>query len=170
MKRKLSQIYTPYIILIFTFIIPLINALSAEEKEVIAPSYQVKVVDGDSLEINSIRIRLNGIDAPEYTQTCKLSTSKSYPCGQDSIEYLKNLIKNKTVRCVFHNKDQYNRELSTCYTENLNINEALVKNGHAISYLSDEYKSAEIHAKNKKLGIWKADFIHPRLFRTLNHK
>ena len=88
MERKLSKIYTSYAILFFTFIIPLINALSAEETEIKAPSYQVKVVDGDSLEINSIRIRLMGIDAPEYTQTCKTDTNKKYYCGQDSINHL----------------------------------------------------------------------------------
>ena len=31
---------------------------------------QIRVVDGDSLEINNKKIRLIGIDAPEYYQTC----------------------------------------------------------------------------------------------------
>ena len=38
------------------------------------PSYvqgEAKVVDGDTLIINNIRIRLFGIDAPEKNQICK---------------------------------------------------------------------------------------------------
>ena len=170
MKRKLSQIYTPYIIFILTFIIPLINTLSAEETEITAPSYQVKVVDGDSLEINSTRIRLQGIDAPEYTQTCKTSKKSPYSCGKNSIEYLKELINNKTIKCISHGQDQYKRELCTCYADSININQELVKQGHAISYLSDEYQEDETFAKKHQLGIWQGDFIHPRLFRTLNNK
>ncbi len=170
MKRKLSKIYTPYIILIFTFIIPLINTLSANSAEIKSPSYMVKVVDGDSLEINSTRIRLQGIDAPEYTQTCKLDSLSTTPCGQNAIEFIKSFIKDKTVTCISHTQDQYQRELCTCYADSSNINEALVLNGYAISYLSDEYKKAENLAKSKKLGIWATDFIHPRLYRQLKSK
>ena len=31
----------------------------------------VYVVDGDSLEMGEVRIRLEGIDAPEYYQDCR---------------------------------------------------------------------------------------------------
>ena len=170
MERKLSKIYTPYAILLFTFVIPLISALRAEENEIKAPSYQVKVTDGDSLEINSVRIRLIGIDAPEYTQTCKTNKNKKYYCGQDSIKYLKKLIKNKTITCKSHQKDQYNRELCTCYADDLNINKELVRTGHAITYLESDYHKDETYAKSKKIGIWQGDFIHPRLFRIIKDK
>ena len=174
MKSKLSKIYTPYIILILTFIIPLINALQAQENEIKVPFFQVTIKDGDSLEINSIRIRLYGIDAPEYNQTCKLSQTKTTPCGQDSKTYLKDLVKDKTITCTLHEKDQYQRHLATCYADDININQALVKNGYALSYLSDTYSIEEKYAQKHKLGIWSTDFIHPRLFRQLktpiNHK
>ena len=170
MERKLSKIYTSYAILFFTFIIPLINAFSAEETEIKAPSYQVKVVDGDSLEINSIRIRLMGIDAPEYTQTCKTNANKKYYCGQDSINHLKKLIENKTITCKTHQKDQYDRELCTCYADDTDINKEMVRSGHAIVYLESNYHQDQAYAKSKKLGIWNGDFIHPRLFRRLKDK
>ncbi|MBR5598443.1 MAG: thermonuclease family protein [Alphaproteobacteria bacterium] len=170
MKRKLSKIYTPYITLIFTLIIPLICTLSVNAEEIKAPSYMVKIIDGDSLEINSIQIRLQGIDSPEYTQSCKLSPKQTTPCGKHSIEYLKDLIKDKTITCTLHSKDKYNRELCTCYADDTNINQALVKNGYALSYLSNEYKNEELYAKKHKLGIWNTKFMHPRLFRQLNSK
>lgn len=170
MERKLSKIYTPYAILFFTFIIPLISVLKAEENEIIAPSYQVKVVDGDSLEINSNRIRLMGIDAPEYLQSCKTNKKKNYKCGISSKDYLENLIKDKTITCVIHSKDQYDRDLCTCYVKDININKEMVASGHAIAYLESDYYKDQEEAKSKKLGIWNGDFIHPRLFRQLKNQ
>lgn len=41
------------------------------EKIVSSPAAPAIAVDGDSLEIGSRRIRLMGIDAPEYDQFCK---------------------------------------------------------------------------------------------------
>jgi endonuclease YncB( thermonuclease family) len=170
MERKLSKIYTPYAILFFTFVIPLISALSADENEIKAPSYQIKVVDGDSLEINSKRIRLTGIDAPEYMQSCKTDKNKKYNCGNKSKEFLKELIKDKTITCISHSKDQYDRDLCTCYANNIDINKELVRTGHAIAYLESNYYKDQEYAKQNKLGIWQGDFIHPRLFRRLKNQ
>ena len=39
------------------------------------------VLDGDSLVIKKIKIRLNGIDAPEFTQECLNGKSQQYQCG-----------------------------------------------------------------------------------------
>lgn len=40
-----------------------------------------RVVDGDTLEVGSERIRLFGIDAPETKQLCKNKSGKDYACG-----------------------------------------------------------------------------------------
>ena len=42
---------------------------------------QASVIDGDTLEIHSTRIRLWGIDAPESTQLCRGEDSDPYRCG-----------------------------------------------------------------------------------------
>ncbi|TIT92457.1 MAG: thermonuclease family protein, partial [Mesorhizobium sp.] len=39
------------------------------------------VNDGDSLTLGTERIRMRGIDAPEYTQTCR-KEGADYPCGR----------------------------------------------------------------------------------------
>ncbi|WP_027894402.1 thermonuclease family protein [Calidithermus chliarophilus] len=40
------------------------------------------VVDGDTLEIQGVRIRLWGVDAVESSQTCLDAQGKVYPCGR----------------------------------------------------------------------------------------
>ncbi|MBO5441212.1 MAG: hypothetical protein J6A09_01420, partial [Alphaproteobacteria bacterium] len=73
MERKLSKIYTQYkslpllLLAIVCFFLKVCNA----EEIISSPINPLKVVDGDSLEIGPSRIRLTGIDAPEYLQQCK---------------------------------------------------------------------------------------------------
>lgn len=40
-----------------------------------------RVVDGDTLEFGSERVRLFGVDAPESKQSCKDRGGKDFPCG-----------------------------------------------------------------------------------------
>lgn len=40
-----------------------------------------RVVDGDTLEFGSERVRLYGVDAPESKQSCKDRSGKDFPCG-----------------------------------------------------------------------------------------
>ena len=49
-------------------------------------------VDGDTFEIGGENIRLKGIDAPEYSQSCKNESGKGYACGKESLNALKQLI------------------------------------------------------------------------------
>lgn len=135
-----------------------------------ANAQEIKVQDGDSLKIQGQRIRLLGIDAPEYNQKCKDNKQKLYNCGIDSKNHLIKLTNNKEIICNEELKDIYNRSLSICFADDLNINAQMVKDGYAITYLDSEYKQQEEYAKQHKKGIWGGTFIHPRLFRLLKDK
>ena len=41
---------------------------SVAVSDIIGPAY---VIDGDTIDISDVRIRLNGIDTPEIEQTCR---------------------------------------------------------------------------------------------------
>ena len=136
-----------------------------------------RVIDGDSLEINSNKIRLFGIDAPEKKQTCKkpyliisfINFQRDYKCGLMVTNKLNKFINNKTVKCISENKDQYNRNLSICYLKKIDINSWLVKNGYAVAYnkYSKKYALEEQYAKENKLGLWKGTFIRPEKWRRI---
>ena len=67
--------------------------------------------------------------------------------------FLKSLIKNKVVVCYGKNKDRYGRLIAVCFTENLNLNSTMVKEGWAIAYRyysKDYIKDEETARKLKK--------------------
>jgi endonuclease YncB( thermonuclease family) len=132
----------------------------------------VKVVDGDSLEINERRIRLLGIDAPEYMQVCEDENGQPYFCGQKAQKFLENIIKTEEqkghkVKCLSEGKYRYKRELCVCSVGNKTLNLEMVKNGYAISYKDDRYQKLEKRAKKEKKGIWQGKFMRPEIYRSL---
>ena len=139
---------------------------------------KVQMIRCDAIKINSKKIRLYGIDAPELKQMCKktylkiffFNFTKDYPCGKISSEKLKKKINNKVITCKIFDTDRYKRLIGECYKRNLNLNSWLVSNGHAVAYrkYSKKYVSYEINAKNEKLGIWQGKFEMPWDYRRKN--
>ena len=137
-----------------------------------------KIVDGDTIRIESYKIRLEGIDAPEMKQKCKkpylkimfFNFQKDYYCGQISKKKLVKKIGNKPIRCILLEKDRYKRYLAKCLKGTIDLNRWMVRNGYAIAYrkYSKLYILDENFAKEEKLGMWKGTFIKPEKWRKLN--
>ena len=140
-----------------------------------------KIIDGDTVHINSKKIRLEGIDAPEIRQQCQkvflkisaiigFSFKKNYSCGVISKKKLVNKIKTSQINCISSGRDRYKRYLATCYKDRINLNKWMVRNGLAVAYkrYSKDYLGDEVYAKENKLGLWKGSFIRPEKWRKLN--
>ena len=137
-----------------------------------------KVVDGDTIKINSKKIRLYGIDAPEKKQKCKkiyltisfISFTKDYMCGEVSTQKLIKKINKQKLNCNILDVDRYKRLIGECFKRNINLNSWMVSNGFAVAYrkYSKKYVSDEINAKNNKLGIWQGKFEMPWDYRRKN--
>ena len=137
-----------------------------------------KVVDGDTIKINSKKIRLYGIDAPEKKQKCKktyltisfMSFTKDYMCGEVSTQKLIKKINKQKLNCNILDVDRYKRLIGECFKRNINLNSWMVSNGYAVAYrkYSKKYISDEMNAKNNKLGIWQGKFEMPWDFRRKN--
>ena len=128
-----------------------------------------RIIDGDTIHINSNKIRLHGIDAPETKQTCEID-NEDWDCGKQSTKELKNLINNQKVECITNDIDRYNRYVAICYINEININQWMVKNGWAIAYryYSSDYIVEEKYAQDNKFGIWKSKFVEPYAYRKKN--
>lgn len=69
-------------------------------------SGRAQVIDGDTLRIGDVRIRLFGIDAPEQDQTCISPDGDDWPCGLWVTEQVTGMVEGKSVSCVARGKDR----------------------------------------------------------------
>ena len=129
----------------------------------------IRIIDGDTIILNSEKIRFYGIDTPEKKQKCKDRNGLSYPCGEFATNELKKIITSGQLFCKKRATDRYGRSISICYVNGVDINSLMVKNGWALAYrkYSRDYIDEEKEAKDKKLGMWAGKFIAPWRWRKL---
>lgn len=123
-------------------------------------------VDGDSLVVGGQKVRLFGIDAPEYTQTCRRD-GEVWECGRGAKAQLSALVEGEPVQCRRVATDSYGRAVSTCTSGYGDLNRTMVEQGWAVAYLefSTDYVGAEHHARSNGLGIWGGEFELPSDYR-----
>ena len=130
---------------------------------------QASIIDGDTLEIHGIRIRLWGIDAPESDQLCRNDDSEHYRCGQKAANDLDALIARRPVECVEVDHDRYKRTVAVCNVAGIDLAEWLVQNGLALDwpqYSKGAYAAAQDGAKRDSLGMWGGSFVEPWRYRA----
>jgi endonuclease YncB( thermonuclease family) len=138
-------------------------ALALTAPATAAPFWGIgKAIDGDSLTVDNKEVRLHGIDAPEFNQSCKKG-GQDWACGSEAYDRLSRLVTGKEVRCTEIGKDQYGRTLGRCTVGALDVNRTMVTTGYAVAFrrYSMEYISAEESAKTSKRGIWAGTFEMP---------
>ncbi len=131
------------------------------------------VIDGDSLEVAGVRIRLFGIDAPEREQDCRDANGKSYSCGRAASRALAAAIGGRSVTCAPVEVDQYNRDVAVCTADDLDLGDAMVRGGHALDYARHSrgrYAGAEREARDARRGMWAGTFERPATWRQQNAK
>jgi micrococcal nuclease len=114
----------------------------------------VGVTDGDTIRVLSdnhpIKIRLNGIDAPE--------TGQAY--GQRAKQFVSEQCFGQTVRVEESGTDKYGRTIGDIYLEDeTHLNVAVVRNGFAWWYRkyaegNDVLAQAEEEARKAGRGLW----------------
>lgn len=107
------------------------------------------IIDGDSLIIDKIQVRLFGVDAPEL----------NHPYGIKSKWALVRLCKGQVIRAEVTEEDEYGRTVARCYLEDgRDLSAEMVKLGLAIDwpkYSGCCYQALEVPGIRKKL--WLAD-------------
>jgi endonuclease YncB( thermonuclease family) len=146
-----------------------------------------RIIDGDTIVIDEVRIRLEGIDAPETTQTCNGATMPEFrpglgrpsmlgkpepdrgtwACGIAATRHLIHLIGKAEVRCDDLGPDKYNRTLGRCFVGSTNLNARMVQDGFAWAFVkySTSYVDLEAAARLARLGIWQGETIPAWEFR-----
>lgn len=126
----------------------------------------IKVTDGDTIKVQlssgPINVRLDSIDAPESNQ----------PHGAQARAALERLVRGGRVELDVVSQDRYERLVATVFMGETNVNEMLVRGGHAWAYreyLKDPaFCRWEDEARMAKRGVWAlrtSDWIYPSDWR-----
>lgn len=153
---------------------------------------RARVIDGDTIEIGSRMIRLQGIDAPESAQLCEDAEGKAWRCGEAATAALDALVHGKgevlayglpfTVTCQQDPRDaedRYGRALAMCRAGDIDINLVMVLGGHAVAYRryldwrdgasrlhKAAFLAAEDAARRARRGLWQGRFTLPEEWRA----
>lgn len=137
----------------------------------------VRVIDGDTLKLeNNKRVRLIGIDTPEYHQSRKLDRDSLrlhkdketiQKMGYLAYQYTRNLLEGKRVRLEFDFEkfDKYDRLLAYVYLpDGTFINGKLVEGGYAAVYTippnvryAQNLLKLQQQARLAKRGFWQEE-------------
>ena len=132
------------------------------------------VVDGDTIVVNEIHIRLFGIDAPESAQICSDQDGDDYRCGLLATSLLEEEIAGRSVDCTPIDTDHYGRTVAICAVGNIDLGRFMVERGMAVDEddavegyydAAGRYAAGQLEAKSAKRGIWAGWFEEPAKWR-----
>lgn len=155
------------------WIVPALLALPAWGEPIMG---EVRVVDGDTLDVGGTRVRLHGIDAAERDQTCDLEGAV-WRCGTWVTGRVRDLFEGRPAVCEPVDVDRYGRVVARCSVEALagakeagaavDVAAEIVGRGLAVAHLrySDEYAALEAEARGKGVGVFAGTMVAPSVHR-----
>lgn len=132
------------------------------------------IVDGDSVNIDILlfldfaqvhqgsmddrallRMRIDGIDTPEWDQPCEKNLGMVINCGELATTHLQNLLDSFSGELVLKpmGVDYYNRVLIRLFIGETDVGKQMVLDGMAYSY-DKTYLIEESLARSEKRGFW----------------
>lgn len=159
MMREMDRMIRRFLFAAFAF-----GSLPVLAQDVSGPA---RATDGDTLSMTGIVIRLHGIDAPEFKQTCTRDGAP-WHCGKEASDKLAALVAGQPVRCEQRDLDDYGRIVATCRAGSTDLSEAMVDAGLAIALpnFSAAYVPNEARARERRVGIWASEFERPADYRA----
>jgi len=161
----------------------LVAALAVADPAPATFSGNAVAVDGDTIRVGSLRVRLWGVDAPESAQACfraapasgaqRASMGISWPCGQHATAVMQQMLaRDPVVTCQARATDRYGRTVAVCRNKDGDMGARLVAQGFAVAYrrYSTAYADQEEAAKAEKLGIWSGTFTMPEIWRQQHRR
>jgi endonuclease YncB( thermonuclease family) len=88
-----------------------IPALSKDTPVIIGSAV---VVDGHTIKLDPLSIRIHGIDAPEQGQTCQQRNGRLRDCGSAATAAMADMVQGKALTCEPLDTDAYGWVIARC--------------------------------------------------------
>jgi endonuclease YncB( thermonuclease family) len=133
---------------------------------------EVSITDGDTLILNGVTYRLNGIEAPQTDQTCLDDKGATWTCGIEARDRLKEYVGKGDVQCTDRGPDSAyrKRRVGDCSVagEAISINQWMVQEGWALNVdrsAKGRFNVDRDNASTNRKGLWKGCFVSPEALR-----
>jgi endonuclease YncB( thermonuclease family) len=137
------------------------------------------ILDGNTLRIGGVLVRLAGTDAPEGPQSCSAGTGRgSYTCGIFVRGMLSNMSMGKRIFCTIERRAGDDRNFGVCgeadpggtamRTDVPTLNEQMLAAGWAVAdraYPRPGYLDLQTKANRDNVGLWQGNFLLPEDWR-----
>jgi endonuclease YncB( thermonuclease family) len=164
----------PYAAFTFALLAVGVAAAPAEAKRMdpVLLQGEARAIDGDTLQLGDMRLRLHGIDAPELRQTCENAAGAIWSCGRRAASELAAAVAGGEVHCISRERDRYQRLVATCWAAGRDVGQSLVAHGWAVAYrrFSVDYVSDENLARYLTQGMWAGRFEMPWEWRQARRR
>ena len=93
-------------------------------------------IDGDTIIINSYKIRLNGVSAPELSEKG----------GNEAKQAMQKILENQTIKCSLSGRRSYKRYIGVCWIGAVDVGALLILQGFArdcFRYSGGRYQALE---------------------------
>ena len=146
--------------------------VAAKRVEPVLLQGEARAIDGDTLQVGEIRLRLHGVDAPELRQICEDSAGDAWACGRRAASELAAAVAGGEVHCISRERDRYQRLVATCWAGGRDLGQALVAHGWAVAYrrYSADYVRDEDLARYLTQGMWAGRFEMPWEWRQARRR
>jgi len=138
---------------------------------------EVLVIDGETISIRTMRVRLFGVSAPDKSQQCETGLGRFVSCGAESKSALETLIAGQRITCKIAGEDRtlersssaatsgYVRLVGRCFSGRLDIAQALVDEGYLVAKSPSPYAGSALQACTAGRGLWAYRFEAPWTFK-----
>jgi endonuclease YncB( thermonuclease family) len=132
--------------------------------DVSAATNQTAVVDGETLRVRDLVVRLVGVAAPPRGQLCRHLDGTTFDCGAASAEALAHLVRERSVDCHLHGHDPNGRITAVCRADGRELNQAQVTDGwararpEAPGLAAPRLDAREAEARTEHRGLWAGGF------------
>ncbi|HAD86503.1 MAG TPA: nuclease [Rhodospirillaceae bacterium] len=127
---------------IFAVLILLTNSAQAAE----LTGTVTHVRDGDTIEVEGIAVRLQGVSAPE----------KGRPLYDEGKAFMVQLVAGRFVRCELNGERSHDRVIGVCFLDHLDIGGEVIKAGLALDcprFSGGRYTNLETPAAHKAIKL-----------------
>jgi endonuclease YncB( thermonuclease family) len=159
----ITVVATFALILGFVWVSP--HARSVAGKEPV----EVRVFDGNTIQIGNIVYNLAGIDVPELGQICD-ANGNTQRCGLNAAYQLRKMLNlgKASLKCQrLDGENGGSAAVASCALGEQDVSLAMLQGGHAVAKRDapPSYVAAEAQAKEAGLGIWGSRFVPPAEWR-----